>query len=179
MRYVSEQRRTPGQVVALRSTALALIHRKAVFEYLRDRELTGGRRHRLIAFFHGFHDYAASVIAEHGNYLRSASSYLCSHHLAERLMLDSAFAEPLLLYEERYREYFRVFCDVALADSDEEKRVADPLRALQPLLKLQLAEARHEILMMPHRPVRPWREVEIRKPTGETQRLRALEPGFL
>jgi hypothetical protein len=177
MRQVSEQRRLAAQVVALRSTALALMHRKALFEYMRDRELTGARRHRLIALFHGCHDYAAAVIAEHGNYLRCASSYLCSHHLAERLLVDPAFAEPLLLYEERYTEYFRVFCDVALAHSDEEKRAVDPLRALQPLLKLQLGQARREILTMRDTPPRQWREVEIRKSTGGTQRLRALAPG--
>jgi hypothetical protein len=48
------------------------------------------------------------------------------------------------------------------------------MRMLQPLLKLQLAEARQEILRMPYRPERIWREVEIRRPTGETTRLRTL-----
>src|SRR2546430_9457798 len=48
MRAVSEQVRLPRQVVALRSTAFALVHRKAIFEYLRDRQITGARRHREI-----------------------------------------------------------------------------------------------------------------------------------
>jgi len=51
MRAVSGQARLPRQVVALRSTAFGLIHRKATFEYLRDRQITGARRHRLIAQF--------------------------------------------------------------------------------------------------------------------------------
>jgi hypothetical protein len=45
---------------------------------------------------------------------------------------------------------------------------------LQPLLKKQLAEARQEILSMAYQPQKVWREVEIRKPTGDTERLRAL-----
>jgi hypothetical protein len=174
MHRVSEHRYLNRQVVALRSTALQLMHRKAVFEYLQERQLTRQQRHKLMAMFHSLKDYSASLIAEHGNYLRGASSYWCSHHLARRLMKDGAFAEPLLLYQERYTDYFRVHCDVELAESDSEKQAVEPMRMLQPLLKKQLAEARQEILSMAYRPEKVWREVEIRKPTGDTERLRAL-----
>ena len=81
-------------------------------------------------------------------------------------MKDSAFAEPLWLYQERYTDYFRVHCDVELAESQSEKQAVEPMRLLQPLLKKQLAEARQEILSMAYRPEKVWREVEIRKPTG-------------
>jgi len=174
MRRVSEHRYLDRQVVALRSTALALLHRKAVFEYLQERQLTRQQRHKLMAMFHSLRDYAASLIAEHGNYVRGASSYWCSHHLARRLMKDSAFAEPLLLYQERYTDFFRVHCDVELAESESEKQAVEPMRLLQPLLKKQLTEARQEILSMAYRPEKVWREVEIRRPTGDTERLRAL-----
>jgi hypothetical protein len=174
MRRVSCHTYLNRQVVALRSTALTLLHRKAVFEYLQERQLTGSQRHRLMELFHSLRDYSASLIAEHGNYLRGASSYWCSHHLARRLMKDGVFAEPLLLYQERYSDYFRVFCDVELAETEAEKQVVEPMRMLQPLLKAQLAEARREILTMPYRPEKVWREVEIRKPTGDTVRLRTL-----
>jgi hypothetical protein len=174
MRRVSSHTYLNRQVTALRSTALALLHRKAVFEYLQERQLTSSQRHRLMAVFHTLRDYAASLIAEHGNYLRGATSYWCSHHLARRLMKDSAFAEPLHLYQERYTDYFRVFCDVELADGEAEKQAVEPMRLLQPLLKLQLAEARREILTMPYQPQKVWREVEIRRPTGDTLRLRTL-----
>jgi hypothetical protein len=162
------------QVIALRSTALALLHRKAVFEYLQERQLTRSQRHRLMALFHSMREYTASLIAEHGNYLRGFSSYWCSHHVARRLMKDGAFADPLHLYQERYADYFRVFCDVELADTEDEKQAVEPMRLLQPLLKLQLVEARREILTMPYRPQKVWREVEIRRPTGDTTRLRTL-----
>ncbi len=174
MRRVSSHTYLHRQVVALRSTALTLLHRKAVFEYLQERPLSSSQRHRLMAMFHSLRDYSASLIAEHGNYLRGASSYWCSHHLARRLMKDSVFAEPLHLYQERYTDYFRVFCDVELAETDAEKEAIEPMRMLQPLLKLQLAEARQEILKMPYRPAKVWREVEIRRPTGDTARLRTL-----
>jgi len=177
MRAVSEQERLARQVVALRSTAFGLVHRKAIFEYLRDRQITGRRRHRLIAQFYGIRDYANGVIAEHGNYVRCSSSYLCTYHLAERLMQDAAFDEPLRLYEERYSEYFRTFCDVLLAETEEEKQAIAPMDALRPLLKYQLAEARKAILEMPQMPAEDWREVQIRKSTGDTQRLRVIFGG--
>ena len=174
MRRVSGHRYLNRQVVALRSTALMLLHRKAVFEYLQERQLTRAQRYRLMALFHSMREYTASLIAEHGNYLRGASSYWCSHHLARRLMKDGAFAEPLHLYQERYTDYFRIFCDVELAETEEEKQAVEPMRLLQPLLKLQLSEARREILTMKYRPQKVWHEVEIRRPTGDTPRLRTL-----
>ena len=177
MRAVSEQARLPRQVVALRSIALALVHRKAIFEYLRHRQIPGARRRRLFALFYGIRDYANAVLAEHGNYVRCSSSYLCTHHLAERLMRDAAFDEPLRMYEQWYSEYFRTFCDVALAETEEEKQATAPMDALKPLLKYQLARARQAILDMPQMPADDWREARIRKPTGDTQKLRTLFGG--
>ena len=174
MRAVSEPARLAGQVVALRSTAFTLVHRKATFEYLRDRQITGERRRRLFAVFCGFRDYTNAVLAEHGNYVRCSSSYLCAHHLAEHLMQDAAFDEPLRIYEQWYSEYFRAFCDVALAETEEERQATAPMDALKPLLKYQLAEARQAILEMPQMPAEDWREAQIRKPTGDTQKVRTL-----
>jgi hypothetical protein len=174
MTKVSSQTYLHRQAIALRATALTLLHRKAVFEYLQERLLTLAQRKRLMAMFHSMRDYSSSLIAEHASYLRDSSSYWCSHHLARRLIKDGVFAEPLLLYEERYTDYFRVFCDVELAETQQEKAAVEPMRSLQPLLKHQLAEARREILNMPYQPEKVWREVEIRKPTGDTVRLRKL-----
>jgi hypothetical protein len=174
LRPVAAQTRVDGQVVSLRSTALSLVHRKALFEYLRERSLTGKKRHRLFELFYGYRDYTNAVLAEHGNYVRCSSSYLCTQYLAAHLMHDEALGEPLQLYEQRFQEYFRSFCDLELADTEEERRLAEPLDALRPLLKYQLTEARQAILTMPLAPARQWREVQIRKPTGQTQRLRAL-----
>jgi hypothetical protein len=174
LRSVSGHRRVDGQVVALRQTALNLVHRKGVFDYIRERQLTGAKRHRLFQLFYGTRDYTNAVLAEHGNYVRCSSSYVCAQYLAEHLMHDEALEEPLALYEERFNWYFRAFCDGELAETDVERLAAEPLDTLRPLLKLQLNEARQAILSMPLAPAKQWREVEIRKPTGETQRLRAL-----
>ena len=45
-------------------------------------------------------------------------------------MKDSAFAEPLVIYQERYSDYFRVHCDVELAETEQERAA---LRALTQL----------------------------------------------
>jgi hypothetical protein len=174
MRGVSEQAALPRQVATLRATAFGLVHRRAIFEYLRDVRLTGSRRRRLFALFYGCHDYINAVLAEHSGYMCCTSSYLCAHHLGEHLMHDVAFEEPLQLYEDFYREYFRAFCDVELAETDAEKEAIKPLEALRPLLKLRLTEARQAILAMPQTPEKEWRELQIRKPNGDTQRLRTI-----
>ena len=89
-------------------------------------------------------------------------------------MHDSAFDEPLQLYEQFHAEYFRAYCDVELAESAEEREELQALGALRPLLKYRLAEARQAILAMPLAPAQDWREVRIRKPNGDTQRMRAI-----
>src|SRR5437016_8412520 len=70
MRAVSEQVRLPRQVVALRSTAFALVHRKAIFEYLRDRQISGVRRRSGVALFFGIRDFGNAVLAVHGHVVR-------------------------------------------------------------------------------------------------------------
>jgi len=174
MRAVSSKDRIALQVTALRSTAFSLLHRRAVFEYLRERPLAGGKREKLFALFYGCRDYSNAVLAEHGNYVRCSSSYLCTHHIADELMHDAAFDEPLQLYEQFHSEYFRAYCDVELAETDTEREELQPLEALRPLLKYRLGEARQAILAMPLAPDEDWREVQIRKPNGDTQRMRAI-----
>jgi len=173
MRAVSSRSQLPRQMVALRATALSLVHRKALFEYLRQRQIAGAKRRKLLAIFYGCADYTNAVLVEHGNYVRSSSSYLCTQHLAEHLMHDPALDEPLALYEEWYAEYFRAFCDVELAETEEERQACLAQESLKPLLKHRVTEARKAILAMPQTQ-REWREVRIRRCTGDTQRLRAL-----
>jgi hypothetical protein len=174
MRTVSAQARLPAQVIALRATCFGLVHRRAVFEYARARQLTGRKRRRLFALFYGYRDYTNALLTEHANYVRCSSSYVCTQHLAEHLMHDGALEEPLQLYEEWYQEYFSHYCDGELADTEEEQLSTAPLAALQPLLKQRLAEARQAIMAMPQTSEREWRELEIRKPNGDTQRMRAI-----
>src|SRR5215469_2236464 len=174
MRAVSRQERLTAQVVALRSTLFGLVHRRALFEYVRERQLIGSKRQRLMALFYGCRDYTNAVLAEHGRYVRCSSSYICTQYLGEHLMRDAAFDEPLQLYEEWYGEYFRAYCDTELAETEQEKQACVPLDALKPLLKHRLTEARQAILAMPQSPDREWREVQIRKPNGDTQRMKSI-----
>jgi hypothetical protein len=88
-------------------------------------------------------------------------------------MHDPALDAPLALYEEWYAEYFRAFCDMELAETEEEQQAALAHEALKPLLKHRVTEARRAILTMPLS-ARQWREVRIRQPTGDTQQLHAL-----
>jgi hypothetical protein len=163
-----------SQMGALRSATFALIHRQALFEYIRDRSVSGDKRHRLFSLFYSNRDFANAVVAEHASFLRCSSSRICVDHLAGHLMRDAAFEEPMQLYKEWYTDYFRVFCDVALAETEDEREMLAPTEALKPLLKLRLREARDAILAMPEVPASIWREVEIRRATGETQKLRRL-----
>jgi len=66
---------------------------------------------------------------------------------------------------------------VALAETEEEKNEVALMETLKPLLKYRLAEARQAILQMPLVPAEEWRQMAIRKPTGDTQRVRALFSG--
>lgn len=177
MRSVSDRRHLDEQVTALRNTLFGLVHRRALFEYIRMRQVSGPKRHRLLALFYGCRDYTNAVLAEHNTYIRSSSSYVCTQHLGENLMHDAAFEEPLQLYEQWYAEYFNAYCDCELAETEEERHVCAPLDALKPLLKHRLAEAREAILAMPQELEKDWREVEIRKANGDTQRLRTLFGG--
>ena len=173
MRPVSAPRRLTQQVVALRATALALVHRKALFEYLRVSRPAEAQRRKLFRVFHRCRDYGHAVLAEHGNYVRCSSSYLCTQHIAEHLMHDPALDAPLRLYEEWYRDYFQAYCDLELAETAEEKAACVAQECLQPLLKHRVTEARRAILAMPLIPGE-WGEVRIRRPTGDTVQLKPL-----
>jgi len=105
-----------AQRTELLSAALGLIHRKATFEYLRNRPLKGRDRIRFFEHFSSHSDYHSAVIAEHGHYLRNAASYLCSSHVGTHVMLDETFDEPLMQYERLYMEYFRAYCDFVVGE---------------------------------------------------------------
>src|SRR6202012_1502184 len=91
LRNVSSHVRLAPQMGALRQATFAVIHRTALFEYIRERSVSGVKRRRLFALFYGAaRDYSNSVIAEHASFVRAHSSYICLGHLAEELMRDAA-----------------------------------------------------------------------------------------
>ncbi|HEY4366223.1 MAG TPA: hypothetical protein VGN07_03245 [Steroidobacteraceae bacterium] len=146
MKRIAVENRCGMQKIVLLDASLGLIHRKALFEYLRDRQVRGNARRRLIGLFFSCRDYDTALIAEHGNYLRSAASYLCSSYVGRQLLLDEIFDEPLAQYEQLYSEYFRMYCEsVLLSDGDP---MAACVRPLVLPLKHQVAEWRSALLAL-------------------------------
>jgi hypothetical protein len=171
MREVANPSFRRTQAALLKKATFRLIHRKALFEYLRDKQIRGTVRRRIIASFHPAQDYTRSVIAEHGLYLRKACSFLCTSHVGGNVVHDPGFFDPMRRYQELYAEYFQLFCCTQFGtDSDH----IHPQAELLPLLKHQLEECR--LAIMNPRPETEWlmREAELRQPTGDTVRLPRL-----
>jgi hypothetical protein len=158
-----------AQVAALKQATFRLLHGKALFQYLRHSELRGAHRAQVLAHFRPGRCFASAIIAEHGAYLRRACSYLCASHLGSEVVQDPAFLDPMQRYEELYTEYFNLYCGALI-----EGGGMPGSEALLPLLKKQLHEYRLAILYP--RAAQPFlrREADLRRPTGDTQRLPSL-----
>ena len=163
------------QAALLKKASFRLIHRKALFEYLRDEGIRGSMRRRIIVHFHPAQDYTRSVIAEHGLYLRKACSFMCTSHVGGNVVRDSGFFDPMLRYQELYAEYFQVFCSTYFSTDPTETELQ---AELLPLLKHQLEECRKAIMNPPAATQWLMRENQLRHRTGDTARLPALS-GFL
>src|SRR5271155_4597633 len=137
MREVANTGFRRTQAALLKKATFRLIHRKALFEYLRDQRVRGSARRRVILTFHPTQDYARSVIAEHEVYLRKACSFLCTSHVGAHVVHDPGFFDPMSRYEALYAEYFQIFCRTHFGPSADE---IEPQSELLPLLKYELEE---------------------------------------
>ena len=155
MRRIAAERMPSSQRGALLEASLALVHRKALFEYLRDRQIRGASREALIGHFFSQRDYASAVVGEHGRYLRSAASYLCSSYVGRNLMFDTLFEQPLLEYEERYAEYFRAYCELIVLPEHESMRAVQ--QSLLMTMKIEVTEWRRALLTLSHSQSGTWR----------------------
>jgi len=177
MRSVAETRAL-HQVSALRSTCFGLIHRKAMFDYLRVQKVTGQDRHAVFELIYSGQDYARAVVLEHNNYLRSLSSLACSHHLGLALLDDRTFGDPMSRYEARYADYFRAFCNSALKSNQYNNE--DTISTLLPYLKRQLGILRRAILAMPRESdLDGFHKLEIRTPApaANSHRMSPFQSG--
>ena len=176
MREVADTGFSRMQAAVLKKAAFRLIHRKALFEYLRDQRVRGSARQRIVLTFHPTQDYTRSVIAEHEVYVRKACSFLCTSHVGANVVHDPGFFDPMRHYQALYAEYFQIFCRAQFSPGSADAD-AEPQRELLPLLKHQLEECRKAI--MREQPDDKWlrREAELREPTGDTARLPRLD-GF-
>jgi hypothetical protein len=172
MRQVADYGVLRNQAAALRQTALRLIHGKALFEYLRRNGIRGAERARMLNHFYPTRGYQYAVIAEHGGYVRKACSFVCANHVGTGLVHDPAFLDPMQHYENLYAEYFDLYCNT-LFPPDGIHAACE--RSLLPLLKHQLNEWRWIILNPQQSLPRVNREREMRRATGDTQRLPQLK----
>lgn len=159
-----------AQADGLKQTAFRLLHGTALFHYLRAGAVRGDARRQIMAHFRPGLGYESAVVSEHGAYLRKACSLICTHHLGSEIVHDPAFLDPMQRYEQLYQEYFELYCSTLIGSASESQR------ALLPLLKHQLNEYR--VAILDPRAAQPFlrREAELRKATGETQRLKSLGP---
>ena len=142
MRHVAAEARPAGQMIELRKVAFSTLHRKAPFEYLRDRHVTGTARRLLIQRLFGSQHYGRTLVREHAAYISSACSYMCADSLCGDLLGDEAFCEALTAYESAYAEYYRAYCDSLLAETSDDV----PLQSLLPYLRYQLKVIRDHLL---------------------------------
>jgi len=172
MHQVADYGALRTQAAALRQTALRLIHGKALFEYLRRSEVRGAERAQILGHFYPTRGYQYAVIAEHGGYVRKACSYLCATHVGTGVVNDPAFLDPMQHYDWLYAEYFDLYCNTLFPTGNVRSACE---RSLLPLLKHQLNEWRWIILNPRESLPRVKREREMRRPTGDTQRLPHLK----
>lgn len=143
MRGVAARRERVQQTVELRRISFLTLHRKAPFEYLRDQQVQGQARRRLVRALFGTREYTQCILREHTAYLSSAGSFLCAESLCGDLMRDSAFSDALANYEMSYNEYYRAYCDSLLAEQDGEVAA---VQSLLPYLRYQLKVIRDHII---------------------------------
>lgn len=158
----------------LRKVTFLTLHRKAPFQYLRDRHITGLARRQLIqALFGTQQSYGRSLVREHEAYVSSACSLLCADSLCSAVLGDEDFCDALEKYESAYAEYYRVYCDSLLAEQSGE---ISPMSALLPYLRYQLKIIRDHMLAGARKQT-VLRDLEaLYAPSGDTQKLPVLRP---
>lgn len=106
------------QIVALRDADVQLVHRRALFNFIRASELRGEERRHLFRIFHSTLDYENAVLAEHRQYMLAESSHISANHLI-KVMSDPNSKALLSQYEKLYTRYFEMKCYVAgMGDSN-------------------------------------------------------------
>jgi hypothetical protein len=153
MRNVAAERLPGSQRSAMLSAYFSLIHRTALFEYLRERNLRGAQRETLVKNFFPQRDFEDAMRAEHQQYVRSTASYLCVGHVGRDLMFDTLFATPLVEYEDIYHEYFNAHCDQIVADGTTVTLPADMLAGM----KNRVGEWRKALLALTQSQSGTWR----------------------
>lgn len=160
-------RRTVSQVQAVRRMALSMIHRKAPFEYLRDRAVRGARRHQFFRDLYGSSDYARALVQEHRSYVSSVCSYLCVDTFCSEASLHRIRA-----YERCYTSFWQAQANMRMAGVGSEQAIRD--RHLVDYLRRATRAAHERVLDGAGTAADQKTLEELRRPTGDTVRLRGL-----
>jgi len=116
--------RRRASIGILRRAETALIHRRALFETLREQRIRGEARDRLFRLFYGPRDFRNSVLAEHFQYQLAATSSVTVVRLST-VCNDPAGSHLLARYERAYQKYFWAYCQWQL---NENPLLSDMLR---------------------------------------------------
>jgi len=140
---VAAPARPADKVIELRKVTFLTLHRKAPFEYMRDRHVIGPARRQLIRSLFGTQHYAECLVREHMAFLSSACSFICADSLCSEVLGDAAFCDALAHYETAYTEYYRAYGDSLLAEHSGETAA---VQSLLPYLRYQLKTIRDHML---------------------------------
>lgn len=135
-----------GQLMHLRKTRFALLRRQALFQYLREHTIPRDNREIIVSAFHSSAEFSKALVAEHGRYLRTNSSLLCTAYLGSSLLDDSRFDAELERYHNGYMQYFALYCDWIVATARGQEY---PLRPLIVEMKDDLAQLQSNLMTMP------------------------------
>ena len=150
MRDVARERRREQQMLKLRGLAVQQVHRAALVRYFREYSVTGERREQTLRSFYAMIDPSRSLLCEHRGYLLAASSQWCASDVLD-LAGDKRAVEMIQDYEQKYGQYFAMFCDRARSTRSIS---SDLLSALIPEAKAKAERLRQRILAGEHVPVR-------------------------
>jgi hypothetical protein len=128
-------------LLELRNAQVKLIHRRALFRYLRINEVRGEKRQRLFSHLHNTLDYRDAVVAEHRQYMLAVSSRISADYIIG-IMNDANSPKLLEQYEELYARYFEIKCYIA---TTREKSCIDMARPILKSIEGQLCRVRHRI----------------------------------
>jgi hypothetical protein len=169
LRQIVDAPSTAHQLQGIKRMALSMIHRKAPFEYLRDKHICGPSRHRFFQVTYGQGDFVTSMINEHRNYLSASASYIC----VERFCSDPTM-QDIANYEQRYNSYWRANT-ARLLNGDRHADRSTPEEVLGQI-RVDLQRHRDRVLNAAPQKADALTMEELCRPTGDTVRLQYPQP---
>jgi hypothetical protein len=144
-----------------------MIHRKASFEFLRDRGIRGPDRQRFFDATYGRNTHGRAIVLEHRHFVRAMCSFICVEDLC-----GPGSLQQIREYERIYNRYWFARAAVHMGGAGAQglvrtAGVLDELRRKAVIARqrlLAVAPSSEDVLTL----------AELRQPTGDTLRLPAL-----